>query len=81
MPPFTASAKALLAGHGTVAGLQGSALFASDDDGHEVLFTRWSGREAARAFVNNVRHHVVLPPTEGLGDEAEAYDVKVQLVP
>jgi hypothetical protein len=81
MPPFTASAKALLPGRGTVAGLEGSALFASDDDGHEVLFTRWSGREAATAFVNNVRHHVVLPPTEGLGDEAEAYDVKVQLVP
>ena len=72
MPPFTASAKALLAGGSSPAGLQGGALFGSDDDGHEVLFTRWTGREAATVFVNNVRNHVVLQATKQLGDEAEA---------
>ena len=81
MPPFTRSAKAFLDGRSRVTGLQGGALFASDDDGHEVLFTRWDGRAAAGSFVNDVRQHVVLPPTERLGDEAEAYDVKTQLVP
>jgi hypothetical protein len=74
MPPFTASAKALLAGRSTAAGLQGGALLASDDDGHEVLFTRWAGREAAEAFAKDARNHVVLPPIQHLGDEAEAYE-------
>ncbi len=55
------------------AGLQGGALLASDDDGHEVLFTRWAGREAAEAFAKDARNHVVLPATQRLGDEVEAY--------
>ena len=79
MPPFTQSVKAFFAGK--VTDLQGGALFASDDDSHEVLFTRWSAREAARAFANDARNHVVLPPTVRLGDEAEAYEVKSQLLP
>jgi hypothetical protein len=54
--------------------LQGGALLASDDDGHEVLFTRWAGREAAEAFAKDARNHIVLPPTQHLGDEAEAYE-------
>ncbi len=80
MPPFTKSAKALLAGLSTAADLQGGALLASDDDGHEVLFTRWAGREAAQAFAKDARTHVVLPATRGLGDEAEAYEA-VSTVP
>jgi hypothetical protein len=81
MPRFTASAKALFTGPRAPQGLEGGALFANDEDGHEMLFTRWSGREPAQAFVNDVRNHVVLPPTEQFGDEAEAFDVKRQLVP
>jgi hypothetical protein len=72
MPPFTASAKALLAGSG--AGLEGGILLAGDDDSHEVLFTRWAGRAAAQAFALDARNHVVLPPTQRLGDEAEIYE-------
>jgi hypothetical protein len=81
MPDFTRSAKALLDHPARVSGLQGGALFASDDDGREVLFTRWNGRAAAESFVNDARRHVVLPPTQLVGDEAEVYDVKAQLVP
>jgi hypothetical protein len=81
MPPFTASAKTILEGRPKLAGLQGSVLLANDDDSHEILFMRWSGREAAVAFVQDARHHVVLPPTAQLGDEAEAYEPKEQLVP
>lgn len=81
MPPFTASVKALLAAHDAPAGLQGAVLFANDDDSHEVLFTRWSERGAAEAFAHDARRHVVLPPTAGAGDEAEAYEPKAQLVP
>lgn len=81
MPPFTASAKAILDGKTEIAGFQGGALLANDDDSHEVLFTRWSGREAAETFVHGARNHVVLPPTAELGDEAEAYEPREQLAP
>ena len=81
MPPFTASANAILNGRTKLASFEGGALFANDDDSHEVLFTRWSGRGAAEAFVQDARHHIVLPPTAQLGDEAEAYEPKEQLVP
>jgi hypothetical protein len=81
MPRFTESAKALFTGRNTLKVLEGGAIFANDEDGRELLFTRWSDREAAQAFANDARNHVILPPTEQLGDEAEVYDVKVQLVP
>jgi hypothetical protein len=81
MPPFTASVKALLEAHNAPAGLQGAVLFANDDDSHEVFFTRWSERGAAEAFAHDARTHVVLPPTAGAGDEAEAYEPREQLVP
>jgi hypothetical protein len=29
---------------------------------------------AAEAFAKDARNHVVLPPTQHLGDEAEAYE-------
>jgi hypothetical protein len=80
MPPFTASAKALLAGR-AAAVPQSGALLANADDSHEVLFTRWSGREAAETFARDARLHVVLPPTAHSGDEAIAYEPKEQLVP
>ncbi len=80
MPPFTKSAQALLAGRTSAAGLQGGALLAGDDDGHEVLVTRWAGREAAEAFAKDAKNHVVLPATRRLGNEVEAY-VAVSSVP
>lgn len=81
MPRFSASVKAMFAARDGLDGLQGAALFANDDDSHEVLFTRWSERGAAAAFAHDARTHVVLPPTAGAGDEAEAYEPKEQLVP
>jgi hypothetical protein len=74
MPAFTASAEAFLENRSGAKDLQGGALLAADDDGRELLFTRWAGHEAARAFVDNARHHLVLRPTERLGDEAEAFE-------
>jgi hypothetical protein len=79
MQPFTVSAKALFDRRNTVDGLQGGALFSTDDEGRAVLFTRWSGSEMARAFVSNVRNRVVLSPLEHLGDEAEVFEVTQQL--
>ena len=81
MPRFTESAKALFSGRSPLKGLEGGAIFANDEDGHELLFTRWSDRETAQTFVNDARNHVVLPPTEQFGDEADVYVVKVQFVP
>jgi hypothetical protein len=75
MPAFTFSAKAFLDNRSATKDLQGGALLASDDDGHEMLFTRWAGREAAQSFVDDARNHVVLGPTERLGEEAEAYEI------
>jgi hypothetical protein len=75
MPAFTFSAKAFLDNRSGAKDLQGGALLATDDDGREMLFTRWAGREAAQSFVDDARNHVVLRPTERLGDEAEAYEI------
>lgn len=80
MAPFTASAKTFL-DRRSASGLEGGALLANDEDGREVLFTRWTGREAAQAFIDDVRQHVVLAPTQHLGDEAEVYETVASVLP
>jgi hypothetical protein len=79
MPPFAESAKRLLHKERKALGIEGGALFANDDDSHEVLYVRWPTRDDAEQFVNEARNHVVLPPTTRLGDEAEAYDFVEQI--